>query len=435
MSPLQLTSRPPAGQSAFPEWLRARKERALARYEALGMPTRRIEDWKYTNLEGLLAIAFEPAGGEGALPDLGELADAHRVVLVDGCFRPELSAPGPLPAGVYLGSLAAALADPVRLAALEPHLAGLASVQPETPSEIGKSAIAALNDALFEDGVVLLVPDGVALDRPVQVIVTTSDAARPVANHSRLLAVLGRQSEAALVVAHRSSSSEATLASWVAEFALGEGARLRALTVQEEGPHAYHFATMVGRVGRDARLATIELDLGGQLVRREVRATLEGTGAHAGLLGLYIANGRQHVDIATFIDHAVPGTTSEETYKGILDGHAHGVFSGKVLVRPDAQQTDAKQTSRNLLLSRDAVVDTKPQLEILADDVKCSHGATIGQLSEDALFYLRARGIGETEARAMLTLAFAEEVLGVLAEGALRERVGRAIATKLEEGR
>ena len=315
----------------------------------------------------------------------------------------------PLPPGAILTSLADALAKHPRL--VEPHLGRHAAFETQP--------FVALNTAFWSDGVFLHVPDGVAVETPIHLTFTGEGGAR--LGYRRLLIVLGKNSRATVSEGHSGEGQYATNA--VCEIVLGEGAVLDHYKVQEESPQAFHLACTQAVVASKANFSTHYVGLGGNLVRNEVRVLFTGQHAEATVNGLYQTSGTQHMDNLTVIDHAQPNCNSHELYKGVLDGKSRGVFAGKIFVRPDAQKTDAKQTNKTLLLSDDATINSKPQLEIFADDVKCTHGATVGQLDGQQLFYLRARGIGEGQARALLTFAFANDIIRRIKIDPLRRRL------------
>jgi Fe-S cluster assembly protein SufD len=400
--------------AAEPGWLATRREAALARFAALGFPTRREEAWRFTDLRPLQKAPFPPAAAAGSVgrADLAPwcfAGGAYRIVLVDGRFAPELSETGTLPPGAWLGSTARALAE--RPALVEAALA--------ESDETGRQPFAALNAALFADGFVLALEPGVVLDRPVEVI-HLGRAIAPSSFHLRSLVALGAGSRADLIETFAGDGAYWTNA--VLAVQAGDGAALRHVRIEDEASAAVHVALTRAALARGARYDAFTLTLGGRLARQDILVRFDGPDASCRVDGAFLLRGEQEATTATFIDHAAPGCTTRELWKGVVDDRAHGVFLGRIAVRPDAQRTDAQQTNRNLLLSRRAAVDTKPELEILADDVKCSHGATVGDLEEASLFYLRARGIPEAEARRMLVEAFAMDAVERI-EPPLREHV------------
>jgi Fe-S cluster assembly protein SufD len=391
-----------------PRWLQELRERAGARFMALGFPTVRDEDWRFTSVAPIATGTFQPAAGEAVDPD--ELADVpygdapHRIVVVNGRFSDGLSRLDGLPGAVRAGSLAAAIDGQI-------DGNGMAERYVGQLADIDARAFAALNTAHLRDGAYAFIPEGVVLDEPLQIVfVSTNQGGAATASHPRCLIVAGARSQARIVETYVGADG-VYFANAVTEIFVGENAVVDHYKVQQESAAAFHVASMHVHASRSATFSSHSFSLGGRLVRNDAIATLDGEGAEVTLNGLYLADGDRLVDNHTTIDHAKPHCPSHEIYKGILGGRARAVFNGKIIVRPDAQKTDAKQTNRALLLSNDALINTKPQLEIFADDVKCTHGAAIGQLDDDAIFYLRARGLTYFEARDMLIHAFAGEIL------------------------
>ncbi|HET7616988.1 MAG TPA: Fe-S cluster assembly protein SufD [Vicinamibacterales bacterium] len=395
-----LERRPQGG----PRWLQALRDRGASRFTKLGVPTVRDEEWRFTNVAPIASTEFGAAPAGGAAPDV--LARTPyggspvRIVLVNGRVDRSLSTLDGLPPSVVLVSLADAVASHADL--VEQHLGQLADID-------GRS-FAALNTAFLDDGVCLYVPDGVVLETPIHVISLGYAAGEPAMAHPRLLAVVGKSSRVQLVETYVSDGA-VTFTNAVSEVIVGENATVDHYKVQQEQLDCFHVASLHVRMARSATFSSHSFSLGGRLVRNDALATLGGEGGECTLNGLYLADGDRLVDNHTTIDHAMPHCASHEVYKGILGGKARAVFNGKIIVRQDAQKTDAKQTNRALLLSDEATINTKPQLEIFADDVKCTHGAAIGQLDDDAIFYLRARGLTYADARDMLIHAFAGEIL------------------------
>lgn len=409
-----------------PAWLRRQRADALARFEALGFPTRREEAWRFTDLRPLQRGHFPPAaaGGRAEAAELERwrLAEpTHRLVLVNGRFAPELSQIGKLPPGAWLASSARTLAE-------RPEL--LRSLFDATDAA-GGQAFAALNAALFADGFVLALEDGVALDRPVEVIhLGMGDAS--VSFHLRSAVLLGAGSRLRLCESFAGSGPTWTNA--VTLLQLGAAAVLDHVRLQDEGREALHFAVLRGSLARAARYAGFTLALGARLARQDVFLRLAGEAARVMLDGVTLLDGEREATMVTVVEHAAPGGATRELFKSVVDDQAHGAFLGRIAVRPEAQQTDAHQLSRNLLLSPRAAVDTKPELEILADDVKCSHGATVGDLDEAALFYLQARGIPEARARRMLIEGFVKEALERIGDETLRRYLARHVGGRLDAG-
>lgn len=399
-------------------WVRDLRAQGRAGFAAAGLPTVKAEAWKYTNLRALEKIVFEPATDAAAATHFDVLptirtdgAAGPRLVFVDGRLRADLSSLDGLPEGVSLTGLAAGLSGDDDL--LADHLGKLAPLD--------QSSLAALNTAFLADGPVLRVCRGVTVEPVIELVFVTLGAGdRPTAFHPRTLIVMEPNAKATVVEHHVGLGTGTTLANHVAEVFVGDGANLDHYKVQREGLDAYHIATTAARIGRDASYINFILTTGARLARNEVWTELAGTGATCHVSGGYLVRGEQHCDTTTVIDHAAPHGTSREVYKGAIDGRARAVFQGKIIVHPGAQKTDGHQLNRALLLSDTAEIDAKPELEIYADDVKCSHGATAGELDDTALFYLRARGIDRETARSLLTAAFVAEAIDEIPEEPVR---------------
>jgi Fe-S cluster assembly protein SufD len=408
-----------------PSWLADARRAAFGRLEVLGLPTTRHEDWRFTSLAGLAQLPLHRAGaaeGEGAAALLGRVPapEGPRLVFVNGRFRPDLSRREGLPRAAVLVPLAEALRERPEL--VRPHLGRLAR-----PDD---HAFVAANAALFEDGAFLHLPANVAVDAPIA-LVFLSDAGAAAASHPRSLVVAGEGARATVEEIYLGRAEDPYLTNAVTELVHASGAAVEHVRLQLEGARAPHVSVVHAEQGAGATLAAHAFALGGRLSRAEIRSRLAGEGATVAANGLYMADGDQLVDNFSWIEHAVPRCTTSESYKGILDGKSRGVFAGRIRVLPGAQKTVAHQMNSNLLLSDDAVVDTKPQLEIFADDVKCGHGGTVGQLDDRALFYLRSRGLGEAEARSLLVWAFASEMVGLVGAPALRARAKNLVAARL----
>lgn len=414
-----------AAAAQTPAWLDAIRREALDRFETMGFPTTRHEAWRYTNVAPLARTPYETAPpraiAAAALEAL--LHDdrlAARLVFVNGHHAPELSRPR---AGVRIEPLASALARDDGLA--RERLGHLAS-----PDD---NPFTALNTTMFSDGALVRLPRGTALEAPVHIVfASTGDPAsgngQPIVSYPRCLIVAEEGSQAAVIESYVGTEGFNGLTNAVTEIDVHEGAVLEHTRVQREPAAASHIAALHARVGRQGSFTSHSLALGAKLSRVDVRALLAGEGADATLNGLYVLNGSQHADHHTLLDHVAPHGTSRELYKGVLGGQSRGVFDGTVIVRPDAQKTDSRQENRNLILSPDALVDTKPTLMINADDVKCSHAATIGQMDETSLFYLRSRALGMEAARRLLVHAFIVDVLQRLSVGPLRASLEEALA-------
>ncbi|MGI9592181.1 MAG: Fe-S cluster assembly protein SufD [Myxococcota bacterium] len=426
---LALAERFAAARAGDPAWLQQLRAEATAHFRAQGLPTTREEEWRYTSLRDL-------AGTDFSLPAAGELpvsrSDVESVafpvfacslyVFVDGRYEPKLSALG-AGADVHIESLAELATREPEL--LRQHLGQLASAK-EHP-------FAALNAAFLGDGAVLRVPRGVDVEEPLHLVFLSTGGEPAPVTHPRVLVVAEAGSQVRLIQDHVSVGGGTGFSNAVTEVFVGANARVDLVLLQRKASDAFHLSNLAARVERDGRFASHTLTLGGRLVRNDLAVTLADEGADATLGGLFFGAGEQVIDNHTLVDHAMPHGTSRELYKGILGGDSRGVFRGRVLVRPDAQKTDAEQSNPNLLLSAGAEIDTKPQLEIHADDVKCSHGSTIGQLEEDALFYLRSRAIDLPRARDLLTFGFAREILAALPVPALAEGLEESLLARLAE--
>jgi Fe-S cluster assembly protein SufD len=406
LHPWVASGRPTGG----PRWLQDLREKAAARFSALGFPSVREEEWRFTNVAPIASRDFRRAdttAPAAALVDAIPFGDAaNRIVVVNGRFSNELSRLSSVPAGLRAGSLASFVNGGLQADSefAQRYLGQLA--------DFNDRAFAALNTAFVDDGAYLYIPDKLAVSEPLHILfLSASTPGAPAAiSHPRCLVVAGDGSQARIVETYAGNDSE-YFTNAVTEVFAGENAVLDHYKVQQESVAAFHIASMHVHAARSATFSSHSFSLGGRLVRNDVMAILDGEGAEVTLNGLYLADGDRLVDNHTTIDHARPHCPSHEVYKGILGGRARAVFNGKIIVRQDAQKTDAKQTNRALLLSDGALINTKPQLEIFADDVKCTHGAAIGQLDDDAIFYLRARGLTYFEARDMLIHAFAGEIL------------------------
>jgi Fe-S cluster assembly protein SufD len=391
-----------------PRWLQDLRDRGATRFAALGFPTVRDEEWRFTNVSPIantefIAATDAPAAVEQNL-DAVIYGDAtSRIVVLNGRFQAQLSRVSALPKGIRVGSLAAAVTEHADV--VPRYLGQLA--------DFGTKGFTALNTALAVDGLYVHIPDGVVVSDPLHLVFLTAPtgATQPIMSNVRALIVAGDRSQVRIVETYVAPGGGTYFTNAVTEVFAGEGAVVDHYKVQQESVDAFHVASMHVHAGRNANVSSHSFSLGGKIVRNDVTALLDGEGAECTLNGLYLADGDRLVDNHTTIDHAKAHCPSHEIYKGILGGKARAVFNGKIVVRQDAQKTDAKQTNRALLLSDNASINTKPQLEIFADDVKCTHGAAIGQLDEDALFYLRARGLNYFEARDMLIHAFAGDIL------------------------
>lgn len=409
-----------------PDWLRGLRREGMERFAALGFPTHANEQWRSTNVAPIARSAFRRADDDSAgagetttpLPRIFP-APHPQLVFVNGRLAPELSTVNGTP-GVQLSGLRSALARDTE--ALEPYL-GRIAVDAANPFN-------ALNTAFLDDGAVVRIAAGAVVEPPIHLVFVSEPGSEPTVSHPRILIVAGPGSQASVVETYVGAPGQA-FTNVVTEIATETGSILEHTKVQRESETAFHVATIEARQGRGSHLTSHNVSLGGALTRNDINVLLAAEGAECTLNGLFIGAGTQLVDNHTLIDHASPHCTSRELYKGILDGKSRGVFHGKIIVRPDAQKTDAVQTNRNLLLSREALVSSTPALEIRADDVKCRHGSTIGQLDPMALFYLRSRGISEADARALLVYGFAADVAGRIRIPAIREGIEAFLGLRL----
>jgi Fe-S cluster assembly protein SufD len=411
-----------------PAWLNKLRTEGMKSFAELGFPTTRLEDWKYCNVAPIAGARFRLAAYE--LDDrireqVEEIsfseADGTRLVFVNGHFVEELSTIGELPKDVKVTNLSKAV------------------TQVETQTErLGRYAshkthpFVALNTAFMEDGAFIHVPKGVVLESPIEILYVSTGGEEPWVAHPRNLVVAEQGSQVALVESYVGLGDGVYFNNAVTEIVAEENAHVDYAKLQNESETAFHVATVLACAARNAAARTHSIQFGARLGREEMTTVLDGEGAEAYLYGLYVTDGQQLIDNHTTIDHAKPHCSSREYYKGILDGKSTGVFNGKILVRKDAQKTDSKQSDKNLLLSESATINTKPQLEIFADDVRCTHGATIGQIDPESIFYLRSRGIGLEEARNLLMVAFAGEIIHRVKVVPFQRQLKAALLTKMK---
>jgi Fe-S cluster assembly protein SufD len=419
----RLASSKPAAE---PVWVARRRRDALVRFQDLGFPTIRDEEWRFTNVapiaEGQFVLARN--GAQSIVPaDLaafGLPGAVATVVFVNGRYVANLSRIDRLPAGVQVSNF-------VEASGLEAHLGQLASADGQ--------AFSALNTAFLADGAYVHVPASTAIEGPIQVLFVTAGEGVPTMAHPRLLIVMEASSQASVVESHVGIRADRYFTNAVTEIVAAENATLNHYRVQRESAASFHVGGVLVRAARNSNVACHSIALGGAIVRNDVTVVLDGEGGFGTLNGLYLGDGTRLVDNHTTIDHAQAHCGSREVYKGILGGHSRAVFNGRIIVRQDAQKTDARQTNKALLLSGDAQINTKPQLEIFADDVKCTHGAAVGQMDEDAIFYLRARGMSAEEARLILVHAFAGDVLNQMPLETLRHQIEQELSRLLPGGR
>jgi Fe-S cluster assembly protein SufD len=406
-----------------PAWVQSIRRAAFERFTALGFPTTKNEDWHYTSVARIADQEFVHLASRSGDVDRGDLGPFefggtglgwHTMVFVNGRFAPELSDCAKLPNGVKLWDLASAW-----------------TTAPNVVDLIGKvtgydgHAFTALNTAFMVDGAVLQIAKDIEVASPIHLVFVTDANAAKGMMHPRNLIQVGRNAKATVIESYVSATDAMYFTNAVSEVSLAEGSTLRHYKIQRESERAFHVGTIEAAQERDSHYVSFTLSTGAALSRTNVYTTLDGPGGGATLNGLSMLDGEQHSDIQTQIVHTQPNCFSRELYKAVLDGRSHGVFNGKVYVHPEAQKTDGKQTNNTLLLSDTAQIDTKPQLEIFADDVKCTHGATIGQIDQTALFYLKSRGIGGPLARRLLTYAFAADVLETIEVDVVRDALER----------
>mgnify|MGYP000294091154 CR=1 FL=1 len=411
-----------ANDNAYVHTLRLK---ALKEFNNSGVPAKKEEDWKYTSLWDFSQQEFTHSSQKNTLSvtDVEKLAllnQAYRIVIVDGEFSSTLSSFEDLAEGVVITSLMDGLAP------VETHLG--------QQIDIEKAGFNALNTLMMNDGVVITVAADVHVEKPIELLVINSGTTDNLAIHNRHLIVLEKNSQATVIEHYVGLKDIAAFTNVVTEVVLAEQTQLNHYKLQQESSKTIHIATLAAKQAAGSQWISSSISLGAKLARNDVHTQLLGEQAHVQMDGLYLPINEQHVDFHTRIDHAVPNTTSEELFKGVLDDDSHAVFNGKVIVHKDAQKTDANQQNHNLLLSRACAIDSKPEMEIYADDVKCAHGSTVGQLNEDHLFFLRARGLDEVSARSLLTYAFAVDVLDRIENDELRQALSLVIEQRLPQG-
>jgi Fe-S cluster assembly protein SufD len=406
-------------------WLRNLREEGFSRFCETGFPTTHDEDWRFTNVSAIAHTQFSLAGAARPVSASDLKAwmlegVSARLVFVDGLFDRGLSSAGSVP-GLTVSSLKMAMEK--NTPGLQEHLGRYLDVR--------RDPFCALNTAFVEEGAFVRIPRGLSLEGPIHLLFVSTESHVPVMLHPRNLLLVEREAQAEIVEEYVSLGAGEVLSNSATELVVGENSTVSHFMIEREDHTAFHLSTLRIQQGRSANVASHSLLLGGRLVRNNVHPVLAGEGSECLINGLFVGNERQHLDNYMYVEHSSPHSSSRQFYNGILDGAAHGVFHGRIVVHKNAQKTDAKQTNRNLLLSDNAQIDTKPQLEIYADDVKCTHGATIGQIEENALFYLRSRGIDEVSARRFLLAAFANECVGRIQPGTARHHVEGLIEAHL----
>ena len=401
---------------------------AIGRLEDIGFPTTRHEEWKYTNVSPILNTAFSHPGPQFRLKkeDIQSwmLAGKDAILLVfeNGYLNTDLSSLDGLPEKVIIASLSAQRSNAI----VKQHLAKYAPMKQES--------FVVLNTAFVSDGAFIYLPANIQIEKPVHVLYVNDSEFHPTVIYPRNLIVADKNASVKVAVSYHSiGSTNAGFTNAVTEVVTGQNAQVELIKIQNENESAFHISHTEAILSKDSVFNISTITLGGKIVRNNLHIVLSETNSVAHLYGLYITDGNQLVDNHTLVDHMSPNCESNELYKGVLGGKSSGVFNGKVFVRQDAQKTNAYQSNKNILLSDEATMNTKPQLEIFADDVKCSHGATTGQMDAEALFYLRSRGIGEQEAKAFLNIAFAADVIKNISIEALRDRLMPLIENKLKQ--
>ena len=404
------------------------REDSFAQFGRSGFPSVKEEEWKYTNVAAIARLQFAPAilngqrGSNGFGSFVYDETSRSRLVFVNGILHRELSSVAAMPAGVSVIDIGEALAGDQNETSLRESLERAAR---------SESGFTALNTALFTSGAFVFIPAGVSVAAPIHLQFISDSNGAAVASFPRVLVVAEENSAATIVESYGSPGESVYLTNAIVDVQLGAGARLQHFKVQRESTGAFHVATTNAELGANASYDATTINLGAALSRHTIDVMMDHEGAECWVDGLYMVDGKQHTDTHSMIDHRQPHCTSHQLYKGILDGKSRAVFNGKVFVRHGAQLTNAQQTNKNLLLSNEAQVDTKPQLEIFADDVKCAHGAAIGQLEEDELFYLESRGIRPELARNVLTYGFAEEVIEKIKIPSIKRELDAAVLNRL----
>ena len=398
--------------SSNPSWLTSIREEGFSAFNDLGFPTTRDEDWRFTNVAPIARTSFELSLNGYKEPTSEDIAKfmfegstSGTLVFINGVYAPALSTIGELPEGVIVSNLAKAIEQHEDL--VKEHLAKYAEVKDE--------AFTALNNSFFEDGGFIYIPRGTVLDDPLHLLYISVGAEKPRVTNPRNLIIAEENAQADVVEQYVSLEENVYLSNVVTELIVGENSTLGHYLIERESKKSFNVSTLRAEQGRNSNIRSHSVLLGGAIVRNNVHPVLAGEGCDSLINGLFMSTGRQHMDNYMKVEHASPHSDSRQFYNGILDGRSRGVFHGRIVVHEDAQKTDAKQTNRNLLLSDHAQIDTKPQLEIYADDVKCTHGATIGQVDEDAIFYLRSRGIPQEASRDIILNAFTNETLDSMA--------------------
>ena len=417
------------GDSKSLAWLAAHRKSAFDQFQEAGFPTRRHENWKYTDVSRITKTGFVTANPTHNVIQADELdslkfstVNSHDLVFINGQFSAEHSDIGSLDDHVVIGSLRDALKNTPEL--IENRFNQFINEDHAKKNQTRENHIfTALNTAFFHDGAFIYVPDNVVIEAPIVIYYVSSHNEVMLTTAPRNLIIMGRNAQASVIESFHGLKGVVNFTNTITEIETADGAVLEHYKIQQENTESFHIGGTHLKLHRNSRVESHSISLGGAIVRNDIVTDLAGEGAEIILNGLYMGNGRQHVDNHTLVNHSKPHTRSDEYYRGVLDGRAQGVFNGKVVVHKDAQKTDAAQSNANLLLSDHAEIDTKPELEIYADDVKCSHGATVGQLDKNMLFYLRSRGLDADTAKSLLTFAFADEVIRRIKFAPIREQL------------
>ena len=416
-----------AKNANIPAWLVTLREKAADSFEQLEFPTTRVEAWKYTNIAPLLKLQYRDAleadkqlVAADNLVLTFEESRRSRLVFINGLFARALSDISALPEGIIVGNLA-----DVQSEAIREHLG--------TQADYRGQVFTALNTASVNDGAFVYLPAGKVVEPPIHLRFVSTAAGGPVISHPRALIVAGRGAMATIIESYVAATEADYFTNSVTEIIVQQGAAIEHYRLQDESEQAFHIGTTQVSQERDSNYASYALALGAAISRHDLNVTLTGEHTETTLNGLYVVTGNQLADTHLTLDHAKPHGTSQQLYKGILDDKARAIFNGKVLVREGALLTDARQLNKNLLLSNDAHVDTKPELEIFADDVKCAHGATVGQLEDDEVFYLLSRGLKPETARALLTYGFAEDIISRIKVASVRKALDEIVLVKLHQ--
>lgn len=412
------------------DWFSENRQSALNLFKEVGFPSSRQENWKYTDVRPIAKKSFSNSKTQAVTISTDEInnirfqgLDCIELVFINGVFSEENSVLDDLPKGVVVENIADALAKDNEL--LAKHLAQYADNK--------VSPFTALNTAFIQNGTFINISANTVIDKPISILYLSKDNSSPLATHPRNLVVMGQHSEATVIESYIGLDDANYFTNAVTEVVLSPDSVLNHYKVQQESLNAYHIGNLNVMQDKNSKLESHSISLGGALVRNDIHGQLAAEGAEIIMNGLYMTGDKQHVDNHTRVDHLKPHTLSTENYRGVLNGKSRGVFNGKVVVHPQAQKIEAHQNNANLLLSNDAEIDTKPELEIYADDVKCSHGATVGQLDENMLFYLRSRAIDEETARSLLTYAFADEVISKINFAPIRNRLEYLVVGQLPD--